>query len=296
MYNHTEGNCSLPHRAKHPIVGFVRYSCRASFSSNNFFTADYLDYRLNIFKSITLKSFQEQTDKDFNVFLLQSENLPEKYKKIFKNLEDENPFLFNIYIPDSEADGVDYINAVSSSVDYVEFFDNVSINFRIDNDDALPADFIAKLKQFLKPQFVDFVISIPHVSIVQRVRNNLFLKQEKYFQSNSIGLAYVTLKNCYQTIMTQGDHGFVNRNHSMILLCGRGGIQTINGNNVMNALDLGYAPAFTGDALRSFLVENKYPDFDFTCLRICKRRQILLLCIKTFRFLSKKFKKTNAWV
>ena len=273
---------------KAPIVGFIRYSCRASFTRDDLFRPKYLDYRLDIFKNITLKSFQEQTDKDFNILLLHSENLPQKYKKIFQDIEDNNYFLHNIYIPDSELEGKDYINAVEGSIEYVNFCNDVSINFRIDNDDAVPCDYISQLKKFLKPEFADYVISFPNISIIQRTHKNKLLRQEKYFPSNSIGLAYVTDKKPYKTIMTLGDHGKVNKKHPMILLPGRGGIQTINGKNIMNSLYWGPAAAFNFDSLRAFLKENGYSDFDFKCLHIKKRRPVLETIAKTINYIKKR--------
>jgi len=272
---------------KAPIIGFIRYSCRASFTRDDFFRPEYLDYRLNIFKEVTLKSFREQTDKEFNILLLHSENLPEKYKGIFQSLEEQNPFLRNIYIPDSEMEGKDYVNAVNGSVEYVDFVNDMSINFRIDNDDAVPRDYIKRLKEFLKPEFSGFVVSFPNISIIQRNKKNNFLKQEKYFPSNSIGLAYVTCKNSYKTIMTLGDHGKVNQKNPMLLLPGRGGIQTINGRNIMNALYLGYVSSLDENALKNFLRENGYSDFDFTCLNVCGRRVIMDTIIKTKNFIKK---------
>jgi len=111
-----------------------------------------LDYRLNIFKNVTIRGFQEQTDPDFNIFLLYSENLPQKYKKIFNNLEKTNLFLHNVYIPGSEMEGKDYIDAVERGIEYVSFCNGMSINFRIDNDDAPHRNFISELKTFLKPE------------------------------------------------------------------------------------------------------------------------------------------------
>jgi hypothetical protein len=87
---------------KAPIVGFIRYSCRASFTRDDFFQPKYLDYRLGIFKNVTLRCFQEQNDRDFNILLLHSENLPQKYREIFKDMEANNSFFYYIYIPDSE--------------------------------------------------------------------------------------------------------------------------------------------------------------------------------------------------
>jgi len=275
---------------KQPIIGFVRYSCRASFTRADFFKPEYMDYRLNIFRNITLKSFQEQTDKDFNIFLLHSENLPEKYKDIFRKLEGDNPFLHNIYIPDSEMEGKDYINAVEGTIEYIDFCNDMSINFRIDNDDALHSDYIKKLKEFLKPEFSGYIISFPNISIVQRNKANNFLEQERYSPSNSIGLAYVTPKNNYKTIMTLGDHGKVNKKHPMVLPAGRGGIQTINGKNVMNSLYIEYVSSLDENALRAFLREKGYSDFDFTCLNICKRIIIIDFIKKIINFIKKNIK------
>ena len=273
---------------KSPIVGFIRYSCRASFTRTDFFKPKYLDYRLDIFRNVTLKSFQEQSDADFNILLLHSENLPQKYKDIFKDIEDKNPFLHNIYIPDTELEGKDYVNAVEGSIKYIDFRDNTSINFRIDNDDALPCNFIAELKRFLKPEYHEYVVSFPHVSIIQRIQENKFLVQKKYFPSNSMGLAFVTNNNQYKTIMTLGDHGKVNYSHPMVLLPCNGGIQTINGNNIMNALYFGPVPEYDANSLQAFLKQNNYADHDFGCLHICKRHQFLTLIAKTLNYIKKK--------
>ena len=271
---------------KAPIVGFIRYSCRASFTRNDFFHPKYMDYRLGIFKKITLKSFQEQSDMDFNLLLLHSESLPQNYKDIFQKIEEENTFLHNVYIPDSDLEGNDYINAVEGSINITNFSNDMAINFRIDNDDAIPADYIGKLKYFLKPEFDGFVISFPNVTIIQRNKNNNFLRQEKYFPSNSIGLAYVTNKLHYKTIMTLGDHGKINQKNPMVLVPGRGGIQTINGRNVMNSLYLGYVKSLEYDALSIYLKENGFSDFDFNCLNICKRRLFVDTVIKTKNFIK----------
>jgi len=147
---------------KTSVIGFVRYSCYTPSwgkKSLNYLNPEYLDYRLNIFRNVTLKSFQEQSDKDFNIFLLHSKNLPQKYKDIFKTLEDNNDFLHNMYFSDSEDISNDIL---TQSIENVEFYGGeVAISFRIDNDDALPLDFISRLKCYLKPEFIGYAISIP---------------------------------------------------------------------------------------------------------------------------------------
>ena len=273
---------------KVPIVGFIRYSCRASFKRNNLFEPKNLDYRLNIFKNVTLKSFQEQSSKNFIVFLLHSESLPQKYKYIFKEIERDNDFLRNIYISDSEIEGKDYVDAVEGSIKHVDFTNDTSINFRIDNDDAVPVDFIRGLNNFLKPTYQGFVISYPNVSIVQRTGINEYLKQERCLLSNSIGLAYVTNATDYKTIMTLGDHGRVNRKHPMISLPEKGGLQTINGKNIMNSLYLGQVSSFDDASLRTAILKDGYSNFDFTCLDIRKRRIVLDTAKKTINYIKKR--------
>jgi len=272
-----------------PILGYIRYSCWRGYDINDFFDPEYLDYRLNIFKNITLKSLQQQTDKDFNVLILHSPKLPQNYKNIFKELENENPFLHNIYVPDTELYEQDYIDGPAGSINFIQFCNDISINFRIDNDDALPCDFISKLKLFLKPEFSGYFISIPQVSIIQRTHKDKFLKQEKYYPSNSMGLAFVTDKNTYKTLMSLGDHGKINQNFPVILLPGRGGIQTINGKNVMNSLYFGFIPAFNSASLSEFLKNNNYADFNFNCLNVKKRRLLLDIIIRTINFIKRYF-------
>ena len=275
---------------KAPVIGIIRYSCRASYTRKKYFQSKYQDYRLEIFKNVTLKSLQEQTDMDFNILLLHSDNLPQKYKDIFKNLEKINSFLYNIYISDSELEGNDYINAVQGTIKYIKFINNMSINFRIDNDDAVPCDFISRLKEYLKPEYFNYIISFPNISIIQRIRKYKFLIQDKYLPSNSIGLAYITNSLNYRTIMTLGDHGKVNKMHTMILLPYKGGIQTINGKNIMNTLYFLSVSRLNNIELKIFLKENGYPNINFDFLGIYRRNLIVDTIKKIFNFIKKKCK------
>jgi len=279
----------VEHSYSQSIIGFVRYSCLATFRGNkfpDFFKPEYLDYRLDIFRNVTLKSFQEQSDKDFHVFLLHSEDLPLKYKDIFRSLEDENSFLHNVYISDFDIiEGKFEDKIISKSIEYVKFINDVSINFRIDNDDALPFDYISRLRFYLKHEFKEHVISIPKVLFIQRVKEHKFLVKERYLPSHSAGLAYITDKNNYKTIMSLGEHHKVNLKHPLILLPGAGSIFTINGRNVANNISFG-GTVLNINELKTFLIDNNLSDIDFNCLHICKRT-ILKLLIKIVNWVKK---------
>jgi hypothetical protein len=88
--------------------------------------------------------------------------------------------------------------------------------------------------------------------------------------------------------MTLGDHGKVNQQHPMVLLPGRGGIQTINGKNIMNSLYWGPAAAYDFASLGAFLKVNGYSGFDFKCLHIKKRRLVLETLAKTINYIKKR--------
>jgi hypothetical protein len=271
-----------------PIIGFVRYSCWTRFSGNKYpdlFQPEYMDYRLNIFKNVTLKSFQEQTDKNFCVFLLHSENLPQKYKDIFKNLEECNNFLHNLYIPDSEAKNIGSV-ITKQTVEYINY-DDVFLSFRVDNDDALPCDYISRLKYYIKPEFADHVITFPQINIIQRINKNKFILKGMNYYFNSMGMAYVSNKNINETIMHLGPHDKIYLKHPTILLSGSGGLQTINGRNVGNEIPLGRVSQYNDETLRIFLNKNNYPDIDFNCLHVCKRNIFVLIIRKIFKTLKR---------
>jgi hypothetical protein len=270
---------------KSAIVGFVRYSCvyPPDYYKHN---TEYFSYRLNIFKNITLRSLQEQTDKDFQIFLLHSIDLPQECREEFSDLEKNCSFLHNVYIQNNWED---FIDKAMSSQQYINFVNGVSVNFRLDNDDALPRDFIARLREFLQPEFVGYCVSIPRISIVQRVSNRKFLIKESYAPVNSMGLAYVTTKQNYQTIMQLAAHSELYQKYPIILILGQGGLQTINGNNLQNTLGFGHVPIYSGTKLKDFFQNKNYPALDLQCLKIRKRRQWLEFTVKIIDYISYHF-------
>jgi hypothetical protein len=246
-----------------------------------------LDYRLGIFKNVTLKSFQEQTDKDFIVFLLHSVDLPQKYKNIFQNLEENNHFLHNIYLRISET--ADNCEALKEQAKEFVNFDDLFLSFRIDNDDALPCDYISKIKNYLKPECAGHVISVPQIQLIQKVNRKTYIMKGKFHHSTSIGLAYVS-NNDNKIILQLGAHHKLYQEYPVIMLPGKGGLQTINGRNVANRMPfIGRVYKFTDDTLKTFLKNNNYPDIDFNCLHILKRYHFVTMV----RVLLQKIKNLN---
>lgn len=271
---------------KAPVIGFVRYSQKIKFGNRkearDMFEPEYFEYRFNIFKKVTLKSFQQQTNLNFVLLLLHSESMPLHYKERFIELENENPFLYNVFLKDTQES---FDEAILNSFEYISFEKNTAITFRIDNDDAVQKDFIQTLSGFLKNEFEGYTVSLPLVYIVKRISKQLYRLQEIYFPANAIGLAYVTNKENYKTIFNIGYHDLVNNENTIVLLetSSNGGLMTINGENALNTMDNTKAIVFNETDLYKYLAEKKIEKINLNCLRIFDKQK---------NFLKKSLKKT----
>lgn len=254
---------------KSPIIGFVRYSQKIEFGGNvrNMFEPEYFEYRYKIFTDITLKSFQQQTNPNFILFVLHSENMPQPYKERFLKLEKENAFLHNIFMHDTKEA---FDEALAGSVNFADFENNVAITFRVDNDDAVQADYIEKLNTFLKEEFAETCISIPLMYRLKRIAEKSFMVEDFYFPANAIGLAYVTTKENYRTVSELGDHDLVNNKNKMILMPKNlgGGLMTINGENAINWIDHSKAKILSTEELLKYFADKQLKNLDLDCLRI----------------------------
>lgn len=252
-----------------PIIGFVRYSQKIFFGDGikDIFEPHYFEYRFKIFKEVTLKSFQHQTNPNFVLLLLHSESMPLEYQRRFMELENSNSFLENLFIKDNQEG---FNDAIHNSINYVSFSDNCAVTFRIDNDDAVPNDFIEQLSWYLRRDFVGYIISMPTVYIVKRISSEQYKLQEVFYPANSIGLANITGKENYETIMDLGQHHLINDHEKLILLpkLDHGSLQTINGENAVNTIDDTKAMTYDRDHLEKFLLEKKIEKINLDCLLV----------------------------
>lgn len=254
---------------KVPIVGLVRYSQKITFQGGDkdVFESSYFEYRYKIFMDVTLKSFEDQSNKNFLLVIIHSETMPQKYKDRFVNLEVKYPFLKNYFLQDT-AESLK--NLLLQTKNLIDFRNRSGLTFRIDNDDAVPTNFIENLCLFLNPPFVGSCINLPNILIVKRVQTDKYLIERRYFPSNSMGLAYVTSENNFKTILDINEHHIVNENNNLILLPKSSGIplQTINGENAINAINDDASVTFTEKHLQEFLKVNNYDTINLKCLKI----------------------------
>ena len=281
------------------IFGFIEYSLiiesysKSSYILNN----EFFMYRFNIFNSITLKSFQEQSDKNFSIFLLHSNSIPDNYKKMFIQLEQENNFLKNIFIDQhyficSEANKeIQEIIRENIKKNYLKSNNNAIITFRIDNDDAVPKTFIENIKKYCKQEYENTVINFPKIIQIQRISDDEYLSNNQFFPSNSIGMGYVSTLNNLVTVFELGSHPKIVMRRNILLLPFACGLQTINGKNSANSLDYSHLQKKSYKETKNLLKENNFSDFDIKSLGIIPlkfKRKIKLFIIAYIFFLIEK--------
>ena len=162
--------------------------------------------------------------------------------------------------------------AIKNSINYVSFENDTAVTFRIDNDDAVQKDFIEKLSFFLKDEFVGNTISMPSNYIVKRIGEKHYKVEERYYPANSIGLANVTTKQDFKSIMEFGQHHLMNDENTMILLARKtnGGLMTINGDNAINTIDDSKSVILDEKSVREYLKKHKIENLNLESLRVFK--------------------------
>jgi hypothetical protein len=100
------------------------------------------------------------------------------------------------------------------------------------------------------------------------------LLQKEYKPSNSIGIAYVTDRQNFKTVMNIGGHNCFKEDGNskpLILLDGQGGLMTINGKNCINRIrDLYSTRKNNADEIRILLNDSGFTELNLGCLEIVK--------------------------
>ena len=217
------------------IIGMVRYSIKNAFAKDHsdinysLWKEPYFSQRLGMFKNITLKSFDAQTCKDFVLLVYHSDEMPDDKKDFFRQIEQKHVFMRNVFIPDAKMKIPDDLQC------------DRMMTFRIDNDDGLPNNFIARLSEIYNSknkQYEDVAFSIPRIRKLGRISDTEYQTNYSVFISNSIGLAYFATNG--QNVMDCGNHTLVPYNYRMLCLDGVGGLQIISGTNVANGFNKVY--------------------------------------------------------
>lgn len=215
------------------IIGMIRYAIPTEpdefFNSTKkikeLYKDPYFSDRFKLFCGVTLKSFSEQTNKDFVLLVYNSTLIPEDRKILFDKIEKEYSFIRCIYLSNNKM----YIPE--------ELKEDKQITFRIDNDDGVAKDFIEKLQKVKnESKDINFIISIPKIRKIMRIDKDKYktISFDYPLKTHSMGLAYFSDNE--KTIMDLKDHTKIYNNYPVKLLNGYGGLQILNGYNVGNSI------------------------------------------------------------
>lgn len=113
--------------------------------------------RFHYFENLCLPSLQAQSDPDFTLVILASHSMPPEYKTRLKAAVAAIPQIIVHY-----ADAPHVTDALTPIIQQLSGdLTEKSVHFRLDDDDALAAGFIANLRRIARHLYAGTVISMP---------------------------------------------------------------------------------------------------------------------------------------
>lgn len=110
----------------------------------------WIDERINLFKKYYIPSFLNQTDTGHHNFILCDSSTPNKYKKIFKDLEKDYPFLNFIYNTELAFSKKTYNSVLNQYKIKRKNTSDIVITSRLDNDDMVSKFYNQSAKECLE--------------------------------------------------------------------------------------------------------------------------------------------------
>lgn len=190
----------------------------------------WMDRRMNLFKTYTLPSFNNQSDTEFHLIILLDPNTPKKYLNELKNLEKSYNFFNILYTLESK--GKQYENQL------LELYmkkrknnSNIILSSRCDNDDSIHTYYIETIKQNIE----NFTVLSLAKGLYWDINSNIFLNS--IFPTGPFLTTQSTLDN-FLNPRYDNHHDVVKNNKSKILTEGFPmWVQIIHGENLWNRLD-----------------------------------------------------------
>jgi hypothetical protein len=143
-----------------------------------------METRFHLFEKLTLPSLESQTDQDFEFFILTSSDMPDRYHQRLKDSTQHLPQVKILQTEKTNPHGLLKQTIREVNQDGTE----PSIQFRLDDDDAVAADYISRLRKTAAALPYGSVISFGSgiASYVHEDEVNFF---SYYKLLNAVGLA-----------------------------------------------------------------------------------------------------------
>lgn len=197
------------------IAGIVRFSVLSTLAnpfkawrdqnfesySDHILSDERMERRFDLFENITLPSLQAQNTQNFIIYAITAKLLNDRWKQRLEALTDKYKFL-RIHYEDAE----NFVMRMSSKVILSEVDTSRPFaTFRLDDDDALRADFTTRLARYIKPQFQKMAVSLSKGFIVHIDDNHKVGIQPFLHPNASAGIAVIGGKRFTKTIFDISD-------------------------------------------------------------------------------------------
>lgn len=106
------------------------------------FSDERMKARFITFEKLTLASLDAQTDPDFKLFVISSDRMPETYRQQLEKLCASRPYVILRFVPPMHA-----VDAQARILEEIGLELRDCLQFRLDDDDCLSRDYIAKLRE-----------------------------------------------------------------------------------------------------------------------------------------------------
>jgi hypothetical protein len=205
-----------------PVVGLIFFSMvgeriapelisQAEMSSEQRIAAILAPTRLRarqaLFEAFTLPALDDQTDPDFKIVLITSDRLPQDYRARLDEISRTRPYLSVRAYPQTITFEDSARDALAGALGEIgQDPAGRVVHFRLDDDDALARDFIARLRTASADQPTGRVVSFTQGWYVRPDTGNRLAAAALDYPKISIGLALVTEGAAPQTIYDLGKH------------------------------------------------------------------------------------------
>lgn len=221
-----------------------------------------LELRTNIFLNHTIPTLQ-LASQNFDVVHIVSfsESLPAKFKERLFKAANENSVLLLDEVPDGDS-----AYGAVSRIAKDRGIEGIFGRYRLDDDDILSVDYFKIVEQYLRPEFVGMVVSLPLGIEAVFDRGRFFNLREAHVPMNSMGLLSICDRDANGKIVgpNGGPHDKSDRFDPVILDASGYGYFRSNHTGQDNAM------RYLSSSVMDFLLESmaKFPPAaDFPKLR-----------------------------
>ena len=160
--------------------------------------------RMRLFEAICLPSLAAQPADRFAGVILTSDKMPKPFAERLKKLLAPYPNIHPAFLPPAPVQ-----EAFSSAIANLPFSetaaDDIRITFRLDDDDAVAADFVDCIERYRKPQYLGFCISLSKGPGLCRLYGRTGIRERRHYMCGA-GLAHVGASNSNENIFGIGNH------------------------------------------------------------------------------------------